>query len=95
MITDIQPLEQATQARKLVTLEYSKKTDGSTVTHTVGIYEIGPHKKTGEPCIWGWDINSSDTIRCFLLSNIVSFQVLEQDFIPSNPWPIKINGAEV
>lgn len=94
MVTDVTPLIQATTARKLVTLEYSKKTTGENVTHTVGIYEIGA-TKAGAPCVWGWDVTTNDTIRAFLLSNIEAFQVLDQDFLPTQPWPIKVNGQLV
>lgn len=94
MITDLGPLEEATKARKLVTLQYSKKTTGENVTHTGGVYEIGVNK-AGNPCVWLWDTILNDHIRNFLISNIENFQVLDQDFIPPQPYPIKINGMEV
>ena len=94
MLTDIAPLEEAARARKQVTLNYSKETDGSTVTHTIGIQEIG-QTKAGKPCIWGWDTTLNDHIRAFLLSNIINAEVIDVDYIPSGVYPIKINGQIV
>ena len=89
MIADWEPLILATKGRKQVTLNYIKK-DGTPTSHTGGIYEI---KSDGS--VWLWDTTFNDTIRQFKGANITSFQVLEMDFIPPMPWPIKINGEIV
>jgi len=91
---DREPLVEALLHKKIVSLEYTKATTGEIVSHTGGIYEIGTNKK-GESCLWLWDINSNDTIRQFLLGNIIGYQILDTDFMPPNPWPLKLDGAEV
>lgn len=88
------PLVEALIHKKIVTLEYTKATTGEIVSHTGGIYEIGTNKK-GDNCLWLWDTNSNDTIRQFLLSNIESYQILDADFMPPNPWPLKLDGSEI
>lgn len=93
MITDMQPLIDAAMAKKIVSLNYTK-TNGEVVDHRVGIYEIGENK-SGNPTLWGWDVDKNDNIRQFLLSNINQFQVFEDAFFPPQPWPIKINGQIV
>jgi len=93
-VSDINPLIEAAKARKMVSLEYEKKTTGEFVNHRGGIYEIGTNK-AGAPCLWLWDTDLNTGIRQFLLSNIMSFQVLDIAFDPPQPWPIKINGVEV
>lgn len=95
MIEDLTPLIEAATNEFLVTLNYTKKTTGEFVTHTGGIYEIGPDKNTGATVIWLWDTEKNDTIRKFLPENVVSFQVLGIKFFRPQPWPIKINGAIV
>lgn len=94
MIADINPLVEATKAKKQVTLNYRKESNGEIVEHSGGIYEIGINK-AGNSCLWLWDVNLNDHIRQFLLSNINSFQVLNVDFFPPQAWPIKINGEIV
>uniref|UniRef100_A0A7C3SMS8 WYL domain-containing protein n=1 Tax=Dictyoglomus turgidum TaxID=513050 RepID=A0A7C3SMS8_9BACT len=88
---DLAALEKATANKLQVVINYTKKTTGEAVTHVCGIYEIG-YNKAGEPCVWGWDVNSNDNIRQFLISNIDSIQILDVPFYPPHPWPIKING---
>lgn len=91
MIVDRGPLIEALTHKKQVTLNYTKKTTGEAVVHTGGIYEIGV-SKAGEPCLWLWDTISNDSIRCFLFDYINSFQVLDLDFAPPQPWPLKLDG---
>ena len=74
-----------------VTLVYQKKTTGETVTHTGGIQEIGVNK-AGNSCLWLWDTSLNDHIRDFLLSNIVSYQVLNLPYISTTGFPLKLNG---
>ena len=88
---DMEALTQATTNKLQVVITYTKKSTGEVVTHTCGIYEIGQNK-SGAPCVWGWDVNSNDSIRQFLIANINSIQVLDTPFFPPNAWPIKING---
>ena len=88
---DMDALVQATQNKLQVTFTYTKKSTGETVVHTGGVYEIGVNK-AGASCVWMWDVTTNDQIRQLLIENIISIQVLSIPFIPSNPWPIKING---
>lgn len=90
MITDVEPLVEALQAHKQVTLNYTKKS-GELVTHTGGIYEIGANK-AGNTVVWLWDTQLNDHIRQFLLPNINSFQVLDADFQDVFGWGFKLNG---
>ncbi|MFA5397485.1 MAG: hypothetical protein WC346_15860 [Methanogenium sp.] len=95
MVTDIQPLVVALTNKLQVTLVYQKKKTGEIVTHTGGIYEIGPHKKTGVYTLWLWDTSLNDHIRDFIVDNIQSFQVLEIPFVPNGLFPLKYNGEIV
>jgi|GEM_PF-3131064 hypothetical protein len=95
MVADIQPLVVALQNKLQVTLTYQKKTTGEIVTHTGGIYEIGPHKKTGVSTLWLWDTALNDHIRDFIIDNIQSFQVLQTPFQPNGIWPLKLNGEVI
>jgi hypothetical protein len=92
MVADISPLITALQNRLQVTLTYQKEKDGSIVTHTGGIYEIGPHKTTGRNTLWLFDTTLNDRIRNFIIDNIQSFQVLQIPFIPNGAWPLTLNG---
>jgi len=94
MISNLEPLILALKNKKIVTLVYLKETTGETVTHTGGIYEIGPNK-AGKESLWLWDTELNDHIRNFLIENIDSFQVLDTDFNPPYPWPLKLNGEIV
>lgn len=93
MVTDIEPLIEATRNKLQVVLDYTK-TSGEIVQHKIGIYEIGPNK-AGNEVVWGWDVDRNDTIRQFLMGNINNFEVLADPFFPPQPWPIKINGEIV
>ena len=89
--TDIQALMDAAMRRFQVTLTYMKKTDGTTVTHTVGIVEM-----TGDT-LWGWDTQLNDHIRRFYMENIQGIQVLPFTFnnIAAGNFPLKINGQVI
>jgi hypothetical protein len=91
MIADVTPLYEACRSRKIVDLTSYTKKDGSDVTHTIGIFEI----RTNEGKLWGWDVTLNDHIRAFIINDINSFEVLDQDFIPPEPWDIKIDGEVV
>lgn len=91
MAVNVDELVNALRNRMQVTLTYQKKTTGQIVTHTGGIYEIGANK-VGNPCLWLWDTSTNDHIRDFLLSNIISYQVLQLSFQPSPEFPLKLNG---
>jgi hypothetical protein len=95
MLADTQPLITALQNHLQVNLTYLKETSGEIVNHVVGIYEIGPHKTTGKATLWGWDVNTNDRIRNFIIDNIQSIQVLEVPFIPNGAWPLKLNGEVI
>ncbi len=88
MVADVTPLYEACKAKKVVALTSYTKKDGSNVAHTVGIYEI----RTEEGKMWGWDVQLNDHIRAFILNDINAFEVLDQDFMPSQGWDIKIDG---
>ncbi len=92
-MVDVTILEQAAVNKLQITITYMKES-GEVVSHTGGIYEIGPNKK-GAPSFWLWDTEVNDHIRNFLLDNIQNVQVLDIPFIPPQPYPIKINGIEV
>ena len=87
-MADLTALAEALRARKQVTLFYTK-VDGTSVTHTGGLYEVRADS------VWLWDTQFNDNIRKFLPGSIVSFQVLDADFIPPYPWPIKLFGEVV
>jgi hypothetical protein len=87
----IDPLIEALQNKKIVTLNYVKSTTGESVIHTGGIQEIGVNQ-AGAQVLWLWDTQLNDHIRQFLLSNIDNYQVLDEDYAPVNGWPLKLNG---
>ncbi len=91
MIADLTPLVEALKAHKQITLTYTKGGTGEIVTHTGGIYEIGPNKK-GNEVLWLWDTALNDHIRQFLIGNIQSFQVLDLDFTDMFGFGFKLNG---
>jgi hypothetical protein len=91
MAVDTEPLVQALTSKLQVTIEYVKESDGTSVTHTGGIHEIGVNKK-GNPVLWLWDVNFNDHIRQFLLANITGFQILNVPFVPSQSYGFKLNG---
>ena len=88
-------LVKACQNKLQVVVNYQKKTTGEFVSHTVGVQEIGVNNKTGEPCLWGWDVMSNDHIRCFLLAYITGIEVLNIPYVNMTGYPIKINGVEL
>jgi hypothetical protein len=90
MITDTAPLVEALQAHKCITLQYTKE-NGEQVTHTGGITEIGINKK-GNQVLWLWDNTLNDHIRQFLFNGIMSFQVLDQEYVDAFGWGFKLNG---
>jgi hypothetical protein len=94
MSVPIEPLLDALRNKLQVTLTYTKKTTGETVTHTGGIYEINSADKSG-PVLWLWDTTTNDNIRKFLLGNIVNVQVLATPFQTNGMWPLKIDGQEI
>lgn len=91
MVGDVTPLYEACKARKIVAITSYTKRDGSDAAHTGGIYEI----RSQEGKFWLWDTQLNDHIRVFILNDINSFEVLDEDFVPSQPWEIKIDGAIV
>jgi hypothetical protein len=77
---------------RLISLTYTKEKTGEMVNHKGGMYEIGTNK-AGREVIWLWDTDRNDTIRQFLIDNIVSYDIHpEEEFIRTNPWPIKLYG---
>jgi len=92
MAIDLSPLVEGVRAKKLVMLQYQKKDKatglhtGEIVMHTGGVYEIKP-----DGTIWLWDTTLNDNIRQFKPDGILSFEILAEDFIAMQPWPIKIN----
>ncbi len=93
--TSMEAMVTACQNKLQVTITYMKKTTGETKVYTGGIQEVGGVNKAGQPCIWFWDMSTQDHIRDFLLSNIVSIQVLDIPYPNTNGFPIKINGVEI
>lgn len=93
MLVELEPIVEATRNKLQITIDYQKETTGENVVHTGGVYEIGT-SKGGKPCIWLWDLERNDHIRCFLLDNITRVQVLDASFVPT-AFPIKINGEIV
>ena len=91
MAVNVDELVNALTSKLQVTLTYQKKTTGEVVTYTGGIYEIGANR-AGNPCLWLWDTSMNDHIRDFLLSNIISYQVLQLPFLPDPAFPLKLNG---
>lgn len=91
---DADALVTALQSHKQVTLVYTKKETGEVVTHTGGVYEIGPNK-AGNQVVWLWDTQANDHIRQFLIDNINSFQVLDADFTDMFGWGFKLNGTPI
>jgi len=91
MLADTTPLYNACRNKKIVEISYTKETTGETVTHTIGIYEI----RTEEGKMWGWDVNLNDHIRVFIINNINSMQLTDNDFIPPEPWDVKIDGEVI
>jgi|YelNatPaOPRAMG01_1025707.scaffolds.fasta_scaffold00723_8 predicted DNA-binding transcriptional regulator YafY len=94
LTTNFDAVATAIRNKLQVSLSYQKKTTGEIVQHTGGIYEIGANK-SGETVIWLWDTMRNDTIRQFLVSNIIDFQVLNIPFQTNGMWPLKINGEIV
>jgi len=90
MVADLGPLYEAARAKKVVNISYTKEKDGMVVDHAIGIYEI----RSEEGKMWGWDVNENSHIRVFILNNLNSFQVLDQDFV-ADQWPVKIDGEEI
>ncbi len=95
MLADTTPLITALQNKLQVTLTYLKESSGEVVTHTGGIQEIGPHSTTGRATLWLWDTSLNDHIRNFVIDNIQAVQVLQLPYIPTQPWPFKLNGAVI
>ena len=91
MIVEIEPLVEALTHKKQVTLTYTKEKTAETVVHTGGLYEIDGSRN----CLFLWDTSLNDHIRRFKLDNIISYEILDIDFIDNFGWGFKLNGQGV
>lgn len=79
----IDAIRQAGREKKLLKIQY-RKLSGELSERVVEPYEI----KGGR--LWAWDIAKDDNIRNFIITGILSAQVLEELFEPNRGFPVKI-----
>ncbi len=76
-------IRRAGREKKLLKIQY-RKLNGEVSERIVEPYEIKNAR------LWAYDIAKDDNIRNFIITGILTAQVLEQTFVERNNWPVKI-----